>query len=209
MAANATQHRSVRALCEGAIMVALAQILAYLKLYELPQGGSITLAMVPIFFFAVRWGWKKGLGCAFVFGLLQLLLDGGFAIGWQSIVGDYLVAFTVLGLAGLVARRKSGVFTGTLIAGFSRFLVHYVVGATVWAEYMPETFFGMTMHSPWFYSLLYNLAYMLPNIAITLLVFAVAYKPLKKYFTASDLLPSPAAAQPVKDPTSPKWDPER
>ena len=209
MAANATQHRSVRALCEGAIMVALAQILAYLKLYELPQGGSITLAMVPIFFFAVRWGWKKGLGCAFVFGLLQLLLDGGFAIGWQSIVGDYLVAFTVLGLAGLVARHKSGVFTGTLIAGFSRFLVHYVVGATVWAEYMPETFFGMTMHSPWFYSLLYNLAYMLPNIAITLLVFAVAYKPLKKYFTASDLLPSPAAAQPVKDPTSPKWDPER
>ena len=108
-----------------------------------------------------------------------------------------------------LARRKSGVFTGTLIAGFSRFLVHYVVGATVWAEYMPETFFGMTMHSPWFYSLLYNLAYMLPNIAITLLVFAVAYKPLKKYFTASDLLPSPAAAQPVKDPTSPKWDPER
>ena len=86
MAANATQHRSVRALCEGAIMVALAQILAYLKLYELPQGGSITLAMVPIFFFAVRWGWKKGLGCAFVFGLLQLLLDGGFAIGWQSML---------------------------------------------------------------------------------------------------------------------------
>ena len=91
MAANATQHRSVRALCEGAIMVALAQILAYLKLYELPQGGSITLAMVPIFFFAVRWGWKKGLGCAFVFGLLQLLLDGGFAIGWQSMLGDYLI----------------------------------------------------------------------------------------------------------------------
>ena len=59
---------------------------------------------------------------------------------------------------------------------------------------MPETFFGMTMHSPWFYSLLYNLAYMLPNIAITLLVFAVAYKPLNKYLTASDLLPSPAAA---------------
>ena len=138
------------------------------------------------------------------------MFDGGFAIGWQSILGDYLVAFTVLGLAGLVARTKSGVFTGTLIAGFARFLVHYVVGATVWAAYMPETFFGMTMHSPWFYSLLYNLAYMLPNIAITLLVFAVAYKPLNKYLTASDLIPSPAAAQPAKnDPSSPKWDPER
>ena len=44
---------------------------------------------------------------------------------------------------------------------------------------------------------------------VLLVVFAALYKPLKKYFTASDLLPSPAAAQPVKDPTSPKWDPER
>ena len=100
-------------------------------------------------------------------------------------------------------------YYGTLIGGVLRFLVHYLIGVFVWGVYMPDEFFGMTMTSPWFYSLLYNLAYMLPNIAITLLVFAVAYKPLKKYFTASDLLPSPAAAQPVKDPTSPKWDPER
>lgn len=93
----------------------------------------------------------------------------------------------MLGFAGLAARKKSGVFTGTLIAGFARFLVHYVVGATIWAAYMPDVFFGMTMKSPWFYSLLYNLAYMLPNIAITLVVFAVAYKPLKKYLTGEDL----------------------
>ena len=156
----------VRALCEGAVLVAVAQILSYLKLWEMPWGGSVVLSMIPLVLYAVRWGLGAGLLGGFAFGVLQFMFDGGFAIGWQSIVGDYLVAFTVLGLAGLVARRKSGVFTGTLIAGFSRFLVHYVVGATVWAEYMPETFFGMTMHSPWFYSLLYNLAYMLPNIAI-------------------------------------------
>ena len=202
-------HMKLRALCEGAVLVAVAEILSFIKLWEMPWGGSVVLSMVPLVLYAVRWGLGPGLLSGFVFGVLQFVFDGGFAIGWQSIIGDYLLAFTVLGFAGLVARRKSGVFTGTLIAGFARFLVHYVVGATVWAEYMPETFFGMTMHSPWFYSLLYNLAYMLPNIAITLLVFAVAYKPLKKYFTASDLLPSPAAAQPVKDPTSPKWDPER
>ena len=82
-------HFALRALCEGAVMVALAQILGYLKLYELPQGGSITLSMLPIFFFAVRWGLKDGLLCSFVFGILQLLLDGGFAIGWQSMLGDY------------------------------------------------------------------------------------------------------------------------
>lgn len=144
--------------------------------------------------------------------LLQFVFDGGFAIGWQSIIGDYLLAFTVLGFAGLAARKKSGVFTGTLIAGFARFLVHYVVGATIWAAYMPDVFFGMTMKSPWFYSLLYNLAYMLPNIAITLVVFAVAYKPLKKYLTGEDLPRASAAAQKAqadKEDKNSNWDPER
>jgi thiamine transporter len=143
--------------------------------------------MIPILLFAVRWGVGPGLAAGFVFGVLQFMFDGGFAIGWQSIIGDYLLAFTVLGFAGLMRGKKGGIFTGTLIGGFARFLVHYVVGATVWAEYMPESFFGMTMRSPWFYSLLYNLAYMLPNIVICLAVFAVMVRPLGTYIRGEDL----------------------
>ena len=180
-------HNRTRMLVEGAIMVAAAQILSYIKLWRMPWGGSITLSMLPIVLYAVRWGVKPGLLAGFILGTLQFSLDGGFAIGWQSILGDYLVAFTALGLAGLVSGKKGGILTGTLIGGFARFLVHYVVGATVWAEYMPEEFFGMTMHSPWFYSLLYNLAYMLPNIVITLVVFALLWKPMGKYLRGEDL----------------------
>ena len=98
-------------------MVALAQILGYLKLYELPQGGSITLSMLPIFFFAVRWGLKDGLLCSFVFGILQLLLDGGFAIGGQSMLGDYILAFGVLGLAGLPVPSWCAHFLKFLLVG--------------------------------------------------------------------------------------------
>ena len=205
-------HMKLRALCEGAVLVAVAQILSFIKLWEMPWGGSIVLSMVPLVLYAVRWGLGPGLLSGFVFGVLQFVFDGGFAIGWQSIIGDYLLAFTVLGLAGLAAHKKGGIFTGTLIAGFARFLVHYVVGATIWAEYMPDVFFGMTMKSPWFYSLLYNLAYMLPNIAITLVVFAVAYKPLKKYLTGEDLPRASAAAQKTqngKEDKTSNWDPER
>ncbi|MBQ8639721.1 MAG: energy-coupled thiamine transporter ThiT [Lachnospiraceae bacterium] len=174
-------------LCEGAMMVAVAQVLSYLKIWEMPWGGSVVLSMVPLVFFAVRWGVGAGLLAGFVFGVLQFLFDGGFAIGWQSIIGDYLIAFTVIGLAGLMKGKNWGVFTGTLIAGFARFLVAYVVGATIWAEYMPEEYFGMTMTTPWFYSFLYNMAYMLPNIIITAAAFALMYKPLKKYMTGADL----------------------
>ena len=177
----------VRGLCEGAIMVAIAQVLSYVKLWEMPWGGSIVLSMVPLILFSVRWGLGSGLLASFAFGVRQFMFDGGFAIGWQSIIGDYLLAFTVLGLAGLMKGKKLGVFWGTLIGGFARFLVHYVVGATVWAEYMPEEFFGMTMTSPWIYSLLYNLAYMLPNIVITLVIFALLYKPMGKYLRGEDM----------------------
>ena len=178
---------NLRRLCEGAIMVAIAQILSYIKLWEMPWGGSIVLAMVPIILFSVRWGLGSGLLAGFVFGVLQFMFDGGFAIGWQSIIGDYLLAFTVLGLAGLMTGKKLGVFWGTLIGGVARFLVHYVVGATIWAAYMPDTFFGMTMTSPWIYSLLYNIAYMGPNIIITLVIFGLLYVPMKKYMLGQDI----------------------
>lgn len=184
---RATVSRTTRMLCEGAIMVVLAQILSYLKLWEMPWGGSICLSMLPIFLFSVRWGVVDGLLAGFVLGVLQFMFDGGFALGWQSIVGDYLIAFTVLGLAGLFARRRGGIFWGTLVGSAARFLVHYVVGATVWAEYMPEEFFGLTMTTPWFYSLLYNGFYMVIDLALCLIIFAILCKPMNKYLTGADL----------------------
>ena len=184
------QKTRTRMLCEGAILVAMAQILGYLKLWEMPWGGSITLSMLPIFLFAVRWGLGNGLAAAFVFGWCQLLGDGGFALSWQSMLGDYLAAFTVLGLAGLFYGKKGGIFWGTVVGSVARFLVHYVVGATVWAMYMPEEFFGMTMTSPWIYSLLYNGFYVAIDMVLCLVVFALAYRPLHGY-----LAPQPIPRQ--------------
>jgi len=174
-------------LCEGAMMVVLAQILSYLKLWEMPWGGSICLSMLPIFLFSVRWGLGPGLMSGFVLGVLQFMYDGGFAIGWQSIIGDYLLAFTAVGFSGLFRGKPSGIYLGSIAGSAARFLVHYVVGATIWAEYMPETFFGLTMTTPWFYSLLYNGFYMAIDLALCLLVLALLYKPMKKYFLAEDL----------------------
>ena len=135
-------HLKLRALCEGAIMVALAQVLSYLKLFELPQGGSIDLGMLPIFLYCARWGFGPAMLASFVYSLLQLMQGGGFVIGWQSILGDYIVAYSVLGLAGLFHKKRYGFYYGILVGGAARFLCHYLTGATIWAVYMPESFFG-------------------------------------------------------------------
>ena len=177
----------VRMLCEGALLVAAAQILSYVKFLELPNGGSPTPAMFPVLLFAVRWGWKDGLLGGLVLGILQFMFDGGFALGWQSILGDYLLAFTALGLAGVFRGRRWGIFAGTVLGCAGRFLVHYVVGATIWAEYMPEEFLSMTMTSPWLYSLLYNGVYMLPNMVLALVIGALLYRPMGRYLTGADI----------------------
>ena len=180
-------HLKLRALCEGAIFVALAQVISYLKFFELPQGGSITVGMLPIFLFCARWGFGPGMLASITYSLLQLLLDGAYAWGWQSMIGDYILAFSVLGLAGLFHKQKYGFFTGTVVGCVARFLVAYVVGATIWAEYMPESFFGMTMTTPWFYSALYNGSYMLIDMILCLAVGALLWKPLGKYIRGEDL----------------------
>ena len=93
-------HNAVRAMVEGAIFVAIAEVLGYLKLWHMPEGGSISLMMLPIVVYALRWGLGQGLLAGLALGILDFMLGGGVSIGWQSIIGDYVVAITALGRAG-------------------------------------------------------------------------------------------------------------
>ena len=164
---------------EGAILIALAQILSFLPLYKFPWGGSIDLAMLPILLFAFRWGFGPAMLMSTAHGILQMLFEGGIAIGWESIIGDFLIAYAVLGVAGLF---RGKFYLGAAVACAARFLVHYVVGATIWATYMPDSFFGMTMTTPWLYSALYNGAYMLPDLLMVLVSYYLLSKtPLAKH----------------------------
>ena len=182
------KHSRIRMICEAAVLMALAQILSYIKLYEFPNGGSIDCAMVPIILFAVRYGAGWGTGVGLVYGAMQYFFANGISIDWTTIICDYFLAYALLGLgAGLFHGQKYGVYAGTLCGGALRFLAHLAVGAIVWGQWMPDEFFGMTMTNPWFYSLLYNVSYMLPDIAICCVIFALLYRPLKKYFTCADL----------------------
>lgn len=183
----ASGRTRTRMLCEGAIMVALAQILSYIKIMELPNGGSLTPAMFPILLFAVRWGLKDGLLAGFVFGLLQLIFDGAYAWGWQSMLLDYLVAFPPLGLAGLFKGKKWGIFAGTVLGCLGRFIVHFISGITIYRIYAPTEILGTVFDEPNLYSLVYNGSYMLPNTILALAIAGLLYAPLKKFYVGEDI----------------------
>ena len=182
-------HRNLRALCEGAIMVALAQLLSYIKLYSMPYGGSVTFAMLPIFIYCARWGTGRGLIASFALGVLQLFLDRAYGVAWYSFLGDYIFAYGLLGLAGLFHKKKYGFFYGTLLGSFARFLVAWVLGALAYAEATPtNSVFGIENLGPWLYSTIYNGFYIFASMALCLAVGLILYKPLGKYLRGEDIL---------------------
>ena len=180
-------HRSIRMLCEGALMVVLAQVLGYLKLWQMPWGGTICLVMLPIFLFSCRWGLGAGIMSGLVLGILQFVFDGGIALGWQSIIGDYLLAFTVLGLGGIfrnrIQNRGAALACGSLAALGARYLCHIASGYILFSGYA-EWYFTQEGFPAWgatlvqtlsptllgiVYSIVYNGMYMVPEMILTFL----------------------------------------
>ncbi len=171
------KNKKLTILVEGAIMVALATVLSYIRVYKLPWGGSITLlSMLPIVLFSIKRGVRYGFAVSFVFSLVQLLqgiIDGLFGWGLTSgmlvacILFDYVVAFSVLGIAGIL--RKKGVagwICGIVIALLLRYACHFTTGVVIWKS-VGALWDGFSTDNFWLYSLLYNGSYMLPEIIFT------------------------------------------
>jgi thiamine transporter len=147
-----------RVLAEVSVMVALSLVLNFIKVYQLPQGGSITLgSMVPVLLISFRRGPKVGVFSGVVFGMAQMLLDGWFYSPVGMIL-DYPLAFGALGLAGIF--RKTPLI-GVVVSLATRFLSHFISGVVFFGMYAPE---GM---SPIVYSAVYNGSYMLPEMVIS------------------------------------------
>ncbi len=152
---------NVRIMAEVAALVALAGALHLVKIFSLPQGGSVTLAaMVPILLLALRRGWRVGIFAGVIFGLI-VLVEEPFVVYPTQVVLDYPLAFGALGLAGFFRKWPiAGVTVG--IAG--RFLSHFASGVIFFASYAPEG------TSPEVYSAIYNGSYLLPELVISAVI---------------------------------------
>ena len=181
-------HNAVRAMVEGAIFVAIAEILGYLKIWHMPEGGSVSLMMLPIIVYALRWGLGQGLLAGLALGILDFMLSGGIAIGWQSILGDYVIALTALGLAGAGHKKGfPGILLGSILGSLGRFVCIWITGATLWGEYMYDVY-GLPMDNEFVYSFLYNLPVLVSGV-LAVLVCVILYniKSTQKYMLGADI----------------------
>ena len=187
---------STRRMVESAILIAIGTVLSILS-FQGPWalGGSITIcSMLPLVFIAQRHGSKWGVFSAFIYALLQMML--GFKnVGYgRSILEmvliallDYILAFSVIGLASAFnkrfSQRRTALMVGIAVTFFVRFLFHFASGWLIWEALWPNE---LAWSSP-LWSLAYNGSYMLPETLITLLVAWISYIPLKRYWLGEDL----------------------
>lgn len=164
-----------RMLVEAGLMIAIAQVLSYIVIFESPQGGSVTAgSMVPIIIFAIRWGSKPGLLAGAVYGVLQFILGPKWSFHPVSLLFDYPVAFGCLGLAGLWKENRWTVGLGIALGILGRFISHLISGVVVFASYAEG-------QNPWIYSAVYNASYLIPELIISLVITMVIYGFIKPY----------------------------
>ena len=172
---NTASSGSIRALVECALMVALAVVIDLIPMPKWPNGGSVSIAAVPIIYIAYRHGLLWGLGSGLVYSVVQMVTGfypppTGTFLGYVGVVLlDYVLAFTAFGLADLFAkpfgkRRLIGYGVGAVCVNLLRFVCSFLSGWIIWDSYAPEG------QAPWLYSLLYNGGYMLPNAILCAVV---------------------------------------
>ena len=162
-----SSYTKTRIMVECALMIALGTILANIKIYELPNGGSITLfsmlaATLTGYFCGPKWGLTSGVAL----GLLNLIIDPVILFPLQVLL-DYVLAFGCLGLSGFFSNKKNGLYIGYIVAIIGRFICSFLSGFIFFGEYAPE---GM---NPVWYSFLYNIFYIGGEGVLTLLVLAL------------------------------------
>ncbi|MEH7400153.1 energy-coupled thiamine transporter ThiT [Gottfriedia acidiceleris] len=163
----------IQLMTEIAMCAALAIVFDFLPLFTAPQGGSVSLSMIPVFLIAFRWGLKQGLITGLLLAALQIVTKLYFVHPIQVFL-DYILAFTSLGLAGLVYKqiknslsngnKKSAaayIILGTFIGSLARFICHFIAGIVFYGSYAPK---GTPVS---LYSLVYNAWYMVPSFIIS------------------------------------------
>ena len=140
-----------RKLTYGAVCIALSFILSYIRLWKMPNGGSITAAsMLPMLAYGYMAGPMWGLIAGIAYAVLQFLQESYF-LSLPQFLFDYIFPFIAISaLSGVfkTKNKKVDLYLGFSLAILARYLCHVFAGIVFWAEYAP--------YNPILYSFAYN-----------------------------------------------------
>ena len=153
-----------------AMAMALAFITSYIKIFNMPWGGSVTLCSMLFIVLVGNWyGPKTGVLVGLVYGILQFIQEP-YVLSFFQVCCDYVLAFAALGVAGFFAKSKNGLIKGYIAAVIARGAFHALGGYLYWMDYMPENF-PRALSSV--YPILYNYSFLLAEGLITVIIICI------------------------------------
>ncbi len=125
-------------IAEVGIAAGLSFILSLFPIWRMPQGGSITLSMLPVLVVAFRRGIVPGLVCGLIAGVFQSVADP-YIVSLPQFILDYGLSYTVLGFAGLRLKDEESKVPGAIIIGVYTAIILYAVWLFIDAAKLPAT----------------------------------------------------------------------
>ena len=159
-----------------AMAISLATALSFLKIIDMPMGGSVTLMSMFLVTLVAYW-YKPAAGilAGVVFGLLQMAIDP-YIISIPQMLIDYVFAFGSLGIAGFFRNIKNGLIWGYLCGISGRFFFSTLSGIVFFGMYAPSSFSAFGRDIPlnaFSYSMLYNGGYIFVEGILTVAILLV------------------------------------
>lgn len=109
------------------VAAGLSVALSFLRLFSMPQGGSVTLEAIPLLYVAFRFGTGAAMAAGAVSGIVQLLLRP-IIVHPVQVVLDYPLAMAACGVAGVFRTVNSDRSVRVGLTVFLGVVVVFVAG---------------------------------------------------------------------------------
>lgn len=155
-----------RLIAHIAITLAMTVVLEMIKVFQLPFGGSASIAgMLPIILISLIYGPIIGIFTGFLYGILNFIIGPAYILHPIQVIFDYILPFMAVGLSGFFKNNK---FIAIAVGFFGMFVFNFTAGVIFWGSYAAD--YNLT---PIVYSFIYNGSFILIDCLICMAVASV------------------------------------
>ena len=165
------------------IYCAIALVLDYIKTFipflNMPSGGSINIALIPIVICSFHLGITSSIICGFLWWFVSSILGlNPYYVSLFQYIIDYVLPSTIVGIVSMfyIKRNIFEIEAGIILMMIVRTFLLILSGAIFWPQ-------GIASGSrqAWIASTLYNLPYSFATLIMLMIVVPIAIHSLKKY----------------------------
>lgn len=158
----------------AALCIVLDVIKEFIPFLNMPMGGSINIALIPIALCSFKEGYKEGVAVGILWFIISSILGlNKYFVSFGQIVFDYIIPSLIVGLSSIFYRNKkiSEMEIGIITVMIIRTLSIIISGAYYW-------YAGAARGSieAWTFSCAYNLPYSIATLIMLLIVIPILNK---------------------------------